>query len=121
LIEWKLVLVQMLAGPGGVAASNKASGVGGVAGFYVMSDAVGVGAGDASSVAVGTAKASFVAKANSSIALPSGLRFWVLVSTLPRFPQTVGCTLSQNMRQVGRLASHTVAACPEESAITCFW
>ena len=113
--------MQILPASSGVAVDNKANGVGGVAGIYVISDAAGVGAGDASSVAVGTAKASFVAKANSSIALPSGLRFWVLVSTLPRFPQTVGCTLSQNMRQVGRLASHTVAACPEESAITCFW
>jgi hypothetical protein len=32
-------------------------------------------------------KASFVAKANFSIALPSCLRFWVPASTLPQFPQ----------------------------------
>jgi hypothetical protein len=48
-----------------------------------MSDAVDMGAGDASSVAVGTDKASFVAKTNSSIALASGLRFLVFMSTLP--------------------------------------
>ena len=33
-------------GPGGVAVGNKANGVGGVSGVYVISDAVGVGAGD---------------------------------------------------------------------------
>ena len=66
-------------GCGGVSTGNKANAVGGVS---LIGDAVGVGAGDAASGAVGTGKASFVAKANSSIALPSGLRFWVLVSTL---------------------------------------
>jgi hypothetical protein len=49
-------------GCGGVSVGNKANNVGGVAGVYVMSDAVDMGAGDASSVAVGTDKASFVAK-----------------------------------------------------------
>ena len=44
---------------------------------------MGVGAGDATSVGVGAGKASFVAKTNSWIALPSGLRFLVLMSTLP--------------------------------------
>jgi hypothetical protein len=68
---------------GGVSVGNKANNVGGVAGVYVMSDAVDMGAGDASSVAVGTDKASFVAKTNSSMALASGLRFWVFMSTLP--------------------------------------
>jgi hypothetical protein len=63
---------------------------------------VGVGAGDTSSVAVGAGTASLVPKTNSSIALPSCLRFSVPVSTLPGFPQTFGCTLSQNMRQAGR-------------------
>jgi hypothetical protein len=48
-------------GCGGVSVGNKANNVGGVAGVYVMSDAVDMGAGDASSVAVGTDKASFVA------------------------------------------------------------
>jgi len=43
---------------------------------------VGVGASDASSFAVGARKASFVAKTNSSIALASGLRFLVLMSTI---------------------------------------
>ncbi len=71
-------------GSGAVSTGNKADGVGNV---YVMSDAAGMGAGDASSVAVGAGKASLVPKANSSIALPNGLRFSVLVSTLPRFPQ----------------------------------
>jgi hypothetical protein len=70
-------------GCGGVSVGNKANNVGGVAGVYVMSDAVDMGAGDASSVAVGTDKASFVAKTNSSIALASGLRFLVFMSTLP--------------------------------------
>jgi hypothetical protein len=46
------------------------------------SSSVGVGASDASSVAVGAGKASFVAKTNSSIALASGLRFLVLMSTI---------------------------------------
>jgi hypothetical protein len=73
-------------GCGGVAVGNKANGVGGVGGVSVISDAVGVGAGDTSSVAVGAGKASFVPKTNSSIALPSGLRFLVLVLRLPRFP-----------------------------------
>ena len=59
--------------------------------------------GDTTNGGVGTA--SFVPKTNSSIALPNGLRFSVLVSTLPRFPQKVGSTLSQNMRLVGRLNS----------------
>jgi hypothetical protein len=67
-------------GPGAVSTGNAASGVGNV---YVMSDAASGGAGDASSVALGTGKASLVPKTNSSIALPSGLRFWVLVLTLP--------------------------------------
>jgi len=67
-------------GSGAVSTGNAASGVGNV---YVMSDAASGGAGDASSVALGTGKASLVSKTNSSIALPSGLRFWVLVSTLP--------------------------------------
>jgi hypothetical protein len=43
-------------GCGGVSVGNKANNVGGVAGVYVMSDAVGMGAGDASSVAVGNDK-----------------------------------------------------------------
>jgi hypothetical protein len=67
-------------GGGGVSVGNKANGVGGV---YVINEAVGVGAGNTSSVAVGAGKASFVPKTNSSIALPSGLRFLVLMSTLP--------------------------------------
>jgi hypothetical protein len=33
-------------GLGGVAVANKANGVGGVGGVYVISDTVGVGAGD---------------------------------------------------------------------------
>ena len=67
---------------GVVGADNADSGVGGVS---VMSDAVGVGAGDAASGAVGgnAASFSFVPKTNSSIGLPSGLRFLVLISTLP--------------------------------------
>ncbi len=73
-------MVQMLAGPGGVAVGNKANGVGGVS---LIGDAVGVGAGDAASGAVGTGKASFVAKANSSIALPRGLRLLALMLRLP--------------------------------------
>jgi len=72
-------------GPGGVAVGNKANGGGGVAANATsgVSNAVGVAAGDTSSVAVGTGKASFVAKTNSSIALARGLRFLVLMSTLP--------------------------------------
>ena len=67
-------------GCGRVRTRNAASGVGGVS---LINDAVGVGAGDASSVALGTGKASFVPKTNSSLALPSCLRFSVLASTLP--------------------------------------
>ena len=80
-------------GGGGVATSNKGNDGGVVRGINAsnkgngVSDAASVGAGDASSVAVGTGKASFVPKTNSSIALPSGLRFSVLASALPQFPQ----------------------------------
>jgi hypothetical protein len=90
LIEWKLVLVPMLPAAvvlrwamqasGGsverdVDAGNAVSGV---------SDAVGVGAGDTTNgVGSDAASFSFVPKTNSSIALPSGLRFLVLISTLP--------------------------------------
>jgi hypothetical protein len=52
-----------------------------------MSVAGGVGASDAASGSGGTGKASLVAKANFLIAVPGGLHFWVLTSTLPRFPQ----------------------------------
>jgi hypothetical protein len=77
LIEWELVVVQMLAGPGGVAVGNKANGVigvcsvGGVDGGNKangVSDAVGVGGGDTTNGGVGAGKASFVPKTNSSIA-----------------------------------------------------
>jgi hypothetical protein len=70
--------------PGGVAVGNAASGGGGVAGNAVFgaSDAVAVGAGNKTNGGVGAGKASFVPKTNSSIALPSGLRFLVLMSTL---------------------------------------
>ena len=64
-------------GVGGVGAGdtgNKANGISG--------DAVGVGAGGTTSGGVGDA-VSFVPKTNSSIALPSGLRFLVLISALP--------------------------------------
>jgi hypothetical protein len=74
------------AGCGGVAVSNAASGCGGVAGNKAngVSDTVGVGAGDTTSGAGSDAASfSFVPKTNSSIALPSGLRFLVLISTLP--------------------------------------
>ncbi|MEG4396631.1 hypothetical protein [Microcoleus sp. BROC3] len=69
-------------GDSGVAVGDAASG--GVAGNATsgVSDAVGVAAGDTTSGGVGDA-ASFVPKTNSSIALPSGLRFLVLISTLP--------------------------------------
>jgi hypothetical protein len=66
----------------GVAVGNKANGVGGVGGAS-GADAVSVGAGNASSGAVGAGKTSFVPKTNSSIALPSGLCFLVFLSTLP--------------------------------------
>ncbi len=59
----------------GIDAGNKANGV---------SDAVGVGAGNTTSGVGGDAASfSFVPKTNSSIALSSGLRFLVLMSTLP--------------------------------------
>jgi hypothetical protein len=70
---------------GGVTVGNAASG-GGVAGNAVsgVSDAVGVGAGDITNGGAGDAASfSFVPKTNSSIALPSGLRFLLLMSTLP--------------------------------------
>jgi len=51
--------------------------------LVIISDAVGVGGGDTSSVALGAGTASFVPKTNSSIALPSGLRFLVLILRLP--------------------------------------
>jgi hypothetical protein len=73
-------------GCGGVTVGNAASGGGGVAGNAVsgVSDAVGVGAGDITNGgAGGAASFSFVPKTNSSIALPSGLRFLLLISTLP--------------------------------------
>jgi hypothetical protein len=79
----------MLAGPGGVVVDNKANCGGVVRGIDAgnkangISDAVGVGAGNTTSGGVGAGKASFVPKTNSSIALASGLRFLVFISTLP--------------------------------------
>jgi len=70
---------------GAVGAGNKANGVGGVRGVGCVSgvsDAAGVGAGDTTS-GVGGDAASFVPKTNSSIALPSGLRFKAFMLTLP--------------------------------------
>jgi hypothetical protein len=69
---------------GGVTVGNAASGGGGVAGNAVsgVSDAVAVDAGNTTNGGVGAGKASFVPKTNSSITLPSGLRFLVLMSTL---------------------------------------
>ena len=67
-------------GCGAVSAGNKANGVGGVS---LISDAVGVGAGDTTSGSVGGNAASLVPKTNSSIALPSGLRFLAVILTLP--------------------------------------
>ncbi len=71
-------------GGGGVATGNATNG-GGVAGNAVsdVSDAVGVGADDTTNGGVGRDAASFVPKTNFSIALPSGLRFLVLMSALP--------------------------------------
>jgi hypothetical protein len=63
-------------GGGSVAAGNKANCVGGVR------NVVGVGADDTTSSGVGAVRTSFVPKTNSSIVLPSGLRFLVLMSTL---------------------------------------
>jgi hypothetical protein len=69
LIEWEPIVVQMLAGPGGVAVGNKAKGVMGVGGISAFWDACG--AGDTTSgVGGGAASFSFVPKTNSSIALP---------------------------------------------------
>jgi hypothetical protein len=73
LIEWELVVVQMLAGPGGVAVGNKANGGGVVRGIDAgnkangVSDVVGVGAGNKTNGGIGAGKASFVPKTNSSI------------------------------------------------------
>ena len=72
----------MLAGPGGVAVGNKANGVDGVGDVSAVWNSAGAD-GDTANGSVGAGKASFVAKTNSSIALPSGLRFLILVSTLP--------------------------------------
>ena len=77
-------MVQMLAGPGGVAVGNKANGVIGVCGVGGLdagnkangvSDAVGVGAGSKTNGGVGVGKVFFVPKTNSSIALLRYLRF----------------------------------------------
>ena len=76
-------------GSGGVAAGNKTNGGGIVRGIDAgnkangVSDAVGVGAGNTTNGGVGAGKASFVPKTNSSITLPSGLRFKELMSALP--------------------------------------
>jgi hypothetical protein len=67
-------------GRNGVAVGNKANGVDAVGDVSAVWNAVGAG-GDTTNGGVG--KASFVPKTNSSIALPSSLRFSVLVSTLP--------------------------------------
>ena len=69
-------------GSGGVAVGNAGSCVCCVGSVSPISDAVGVGAGDTTS-GVGGDAASFVPKTNFSIALPSGLRFLLLISTLP--------------------------------------
>ena len=70
------------AGCGGVAIGNKANGVMGVGGISASWDACGAD-DTASGVGGGAASFSFVPKTNSSIALPSGLRFLVLISALP--------------------------------------
>jgi hypothetical protein len=76
------------AGFGGVATGNATNGGGVVRGIDAgntssgVTDAVGFAADDTIS-GVGGDAASFVPKTNSSIALPSGLRFLVLISTLP--------------------------------------
>jgi hypothetical protein len=62
-------------GCGGLAIGDAASGVMGVGGISASWDAC---AGDTTNGGVGgdAASFSFVPKTNSSIALPSGLRFW---------------------------------------------
>jgi len=70
-------------GYGGVSVGNAASGIGGVGAVSVINDAVGMGAGDTRCVAVGAGRDPFVPKTNSSIALPSGLHFLVLMLRLP--------------------------------------
>jgi len=67
-------------GCGGVAVGDAASGVMSVGGISAAWDTRG--AGDTTSGGGGDA-ASFVPKTNSSIALPSGLRFLVFMPTLP--------------------------------------
>jgi len=70
--------------PGGVAVGNKANGVDAVGDVSAVWNAVGAD-GDTTNGGVGAGKASFVPKTNSSssIALASGLRFLVFMSTLP--------------------------------------
>ena len=67
-------------GFGGAAFGNKAKSVDAVGDVSAVWNAAGAD-GDTTNGGVG--KVSFVPKTSSSIALPSGLRFWVLVSTLP--------------------------------------
>ncbi len=69
-------------GCGGVSVGNAASGIGGVGAVSVINDAVGMGASDTRCVAVGAGRDPFVPKTNSSIALPSGLHFLVLMLRL---------------------------------------
>jgi hypothetical protein len=70
-------------GFGGVAFGNKAKGVDAVGDVSAVWNAAGAD-GDTTN---GGGKASFVPKTNSSIALPNDLRFSVLASPLPQFPQ----------------------------------
>jgi hypothetical protein len=71
-------------GFGGAAFGNKAKSVDAVGDVSAVWNAAGAD-GDTTNGGVG--KVSFVPKTNSSIALPSGLRFSVLASALPQFPQ----------------------------------
>jgi len=70
---------------GGVAVGDAASSGSGVAAGNAVSGSgvAGLGPGDTTNGGVGGDAASFVPKTNSSIALPNGLRFLVLISALP--------------------------------------
>jgi hypothetical protein len=75
LIEWELILVQIL--PVSVVATGNAMNGGGVAGNAIsgVSHAVGVGASDTTN-GVGGNAASFVTKVNFSIAARAVCVFW---------------------------------------------
>ena len=115
-------------GPGGVGAGNKANGVMGVRGVGSVSDisdvvgvGAGAGAGDTTNGGVGGNAVSLVPKINASRALLRAVPFLSAHVNALMISLNSRLYSFRNLLLVDRLASHTVAACSEESASAYFW